>query len=59
MKCKDCKWFDNTVPVSTVKGNDKHKFAEDYIGMCSNLCRIKMMNDTCPQFEKKEETENE
>ena len=59
MKCKDCKWFDNTVPVSTVKGNDKHKFAEDYIGMCANIGRIKMMNDTCPQFEKKEETENE
>lgn len=59
MKCKDCKWFNNTVPVSTVKGNDKHKFAEDYIGMCENFNRIRMMNDSCPLFEKKEEEKHE
>jgi len=55
MKCKECKWFNNTIPVSTIKGNDKPKFAEEYIGMCMNLKRIKMANDHCQCFRKVEE----
>ena len=55
MKCKECKSWDNTIPVTTVKNNDGHKFAEDYIGKCNNIERAKMMNDYCQLFEKKEE----
>ena len=56
MNCKDCKYFDNTKPVDTIKNEkDKHKTAEEYIGMCTNINRIKMMNDSCTLFEEKEE----
>lgn len=56
MKCKDCKYFDNTKPVDTIKNEkDKHKTAEEYIGYCSNINRIKLMNDCCVLFKEKEE----
>lgn len=54
-KCKNCKFFDNTQPVSTVRGSDRPKVAEEYIGKCKQIGRIKMMNDFCPCFSKKEE----
>jgi hypothetical protein len=53
MKCIDCKYFDNTKPVSTEKGRDKYKIAEEYIGACQNIGRPKMMYDSCSLFEKK------
>lgn len=49
--CKNCKHFDNTKPVSTAKENNKHKYAEPYIGECQQTNRITMMNDTCGCFE--------
>lgn len=52
-KCKDCKHFDNTKPVSTSRENDKYKFAEPYIGECKQTGRITMMNDVCGCFNKK------
>lgn len=56
MKCLNCKFFDNTKPVDTTHNdNDKYKTAEDYIGKCTNIDRIKMMNDVCALFEEKEE----
>lgn len=56
MKCLNCKFFDNTKPVDTAHNpNDKHNYAEDYIGKCTNIDRIKMMNDVCTLFEEKEE----
>lgn len=55
MKCKECKFFDNTIPVSTEKGVDKYKNSEEYIGLCKNINRPKMMNDICKLYEKKEE----
>ena len=55
MNCKDCIYFDNTIPVDTIKNEaDKHKTAEEYIGYCKKIDRIKMMNDNCPLFKKKE-----
>lgn len=52
-KCKECKFFDNSKPVSTAKGNDKYKNAEEYIGECTKIKRIDAMNDSCQLFEKK------
>ncbi len=52
--CKNCKHFDNTKPVSTAKGNDKHKYAEPYIGECKQTGRITLMNDKCGCFEENE-----
>ena len=49
-KCKDCKHFDNTKPVSTSRESDKYKFAEPYIGECKQTGRITMMNDACGCF---------
>ncbi len=54
-KCKTCKYFDNTKPASTIRGNDKPKFAEEYIGTCKQIGRIRMMNDRCFEYEPKEE----
>ena len=55
MKCLNCKYFDNTKPVDTAHNpNDKHNYVEDYIGECTNIGRIKMMNDVCTLFEEKE-----
>lgn len=54
-KCKTCKYFDNTKPTSTIRGNDKPKFAEEYIGVCKQMGRIKMMNDRCFEYEPREE----
>ena len=54
-KCKDCKHFDSTKPVSTSRENDKYKNAEEYIGICEKIHRVDVMNDTCVFFEKKEE----
>lgn len=54
MKCKDCLYFNNTIPVDTIKGNDKHKNAEEYIGRCENIKQPKMMNDYCQLFKEKE-----
>lgn len=59
MKCKECKYFDNTIPVSTERGNDRTKNAEEYIGMCNNINRPKMMNDKCGLFEEKEDRKEE
>ena len=53
MSCKDCKYFDNTKPVTTER-NSEYKNAEVYIGRCSEIDTIKMMNDNCPLFKKKE-----
>ena len=54
--CKDCKYFDNSKPVDTSHNdNDKHKTAEEYIGKCKEIGRIKMMNDTCCLFKSKED----
>ena len=59
-KCKECKYFDNTVPCDTIRNErDKHKTPDKYIGMCRNIGCIKMMNDTCILFEKKEVTDND
>jgi hypothetical protein len=53
--CKDCKYFDNTKPVDTTHNdNDKYKTAEEYIGECKEINRIKMMNDSCCLFKSKE-----
>ena len=54
MKCKDCKYFDCTKPVSTAKGNIKNKIAAEYVGMCTNVKRIVMMNDSCSLSDKEE-----
>lgn len=54
-RCKDCKFFDNTKPASTIKGNDKPKYAEEYIGTCKQDDRIKMMNDGCFCYQPKKE----
>ena len=54
--CKDCKYFDNTTPVDTTHNDhDKYKTAEEYIGKCKEIDRIKMMNDSCCLFKSKEE----
>lgn len=53
--CKNCKYFDNTKPTSTIRGKDKPKFAEEYIGECKQIRRIKMKNDFCQLFKSKEE----
>lgn len=53
-KCKTCKYFDNTKPTSTIRGKDKPKFAEEYIGICKQIGRIKMMNDICLGYKSKE-----
>ena len=58
-KCKDCKYFDNTKPVSTIRGNDKYNKSEEYIGECTKIHRIDTMNDSCTLFEKKEVQNNE
>ena len=50
--CKDCRFWDNTKPVSTER-NSEYKNAEEYIGICNNIDRPKMMNDICPLFEKR------
>ena len=55
MKCKDCKYFDNTKPVTTER-NSEYKHAEEYIGRCSEVDTIKMMNDSCCLFKSKEES---
>lgn len=55
VNCKNCKHFDNTKPTSTIRGNDKPKFAEEYIGICKQTGRIKMMNDRCFEYNPKEE----
>lgn len=56
MKCLNCKFFDNSKPVDTAHNpNDKHNYVEEYIGKCTNIGRIKMMNDVCTLFEEKEE----
>lgn len=57
MKCKECIYFNNKIPVDTIRGKDKTKNAEDYIGKCENIGRIKMMNDHCQLFKKKEEND--
>lgn len=55
MNCKNCKYFDNTKPVDTAHNpNDRHKTAEPYIGKCKKIERIKMMNDSCRLYERKE-----
>ena len=54
-RCKDCKFFDNTKPTSTIRGNDKPKHAEEYIGICKQNGGIKMMNDGCFCCQPKEE----
>lgn len=46
-RCKNCKNFDNTKPVSMSRGNDKYKSAEKYIGRCKLTGTVKMMNDQC------------
>lgn len=46
-RCKNCKNFDNTKPVSKARENDKYKSAEKYIGMCKLTGTVKMMNDLC------------
>lgn len=46
-RCKNCKHFDNTKPVSMSRGNDKYKSAENYIGRCKITGTVKMMNDQC------------
>jgi hypothetical protein len=46
-RCKNCKYFDNTKPVSMSRGNDKYKSAENYIGRCKITGTVKMMNDQC------------
>ena len=53
-KCKDCKYFDNTKPV-TKERNSEYKNAEEYIGICAEIGTIKMMNDSCRLFKSKEE----
>ena len=54
--CKNCKYFDNSMPVDTIHNdNDKHKTAEEYIGKCKEIGRIKMMNDSCQLFKSKED----
>ncbi len=59
-KCKGCKYFNNKVPCDTIRNEqDKRKTPDEYIGMCRNIGCIKMMNDTCILFEKKEVTEND
>lgn len=55
VNCKTCKYFDNTKPTSTIRGNDKPKFAEEYIGVCKQTGRIRMMNDGCFEYKSKEE----
>lgn len=45
MKCKDCKHFNNKIPVSTEKGTAKYSKAEDYIGFCEKINRPVLMND--------------
>lgn len=52
MNCKNCKYFNNKVPVDTAHNpNDRHKTAEPYIGKCEKIERIKMMNDSCRLYE--------
>ena len=46
-RCKNCKNFDNTKPVSMSRGNDKYKTAENCIGRCKLTGTVKMMNDQC------------
>ena len=46
-KCANCKYFDNSKPLSTSRENDKYKFAEPYIGECKRTGRIKLKNDIC------------
>lgn len=54
--CKECKFFDNTKPVDTTHNeNDVYKNAEEYIGECKEIGRIKMMNDFCTLFKSKED----
>ncbi|WP_303834661.1 hypothetical protein [Ruminococcus flavefaciens] len=55
--CEDCMFWDNTKPVSTER-NSEYKKAEEYIGICKNIGRPKMMSDVCPLFEKREENNN-
>lgn len=56
MNCKNCKYFNNKVPVDTAHNpNNRHKTAEPYIGKCEKIERIKMMNDSCRLYEGKEE----
>lgn len=57
MKCLECKYFNNTIPVTTSRREDSHKFPEKYIGKCENIQRPKMMNDYCQLYEKKEKKE--
>ena len=53
--CKECKYFDNSKPVDTTHNdNDKYKTAEEYIGKCEEIGRIKMMNDSCRLFKPKQ-----
>lgn len=55
MNCKECKYFENTKPADAIKSEkDKRKVSDFYIGMCKNIGRIKMMNDVCQLFERKE-----
>lgn len=34
-RCKNCKYYDNTKPVSMARENDKYKSAENYIAGAS------------------------
>ena len=54
--CKECRYFDNSIPVDTTHNdNDKRKTADEYIGKCGEIGRIKMMNDSCCLFKPKQE----
>lgn len=55
MRCKECKHFDNSKPVSTSTKNDKYKRPEKYIGTCKITSTIKMANDLCYKGEKENE----